>query len=118
MLGDEMEKRIHPRIEGTKYLVNVSDGQKFFSGYADNLSRSGLRLEDIPKKLDHTARRLSVVLSGEDQSFKMLTRPCWTQEERSSKIIGLEIINAPWGWAEFVMAREPAFETPWAETEI
>lgn len=113
-----MEKRRHPRMGSNNYQIDISDGRRFFSGSLSNLSRSGLCLEGIPKKVDHTTRHLSVVLSGADVNFKILTRIRWAEEERSSKMLGLEILKAPWGWTEFVMAKEPAPDSSWAETEI
>jgi hypothetical protein len=96
------------------YHVDLSDGQGFFSGYALNLSRFGLYLQDISKKIDHSAP-LTVVISCEGQNFKMFTRARWTEERKYMKDIGVEIINAPWGWTEFVMAREPDQDTSWTE---
>lgn len=102
-----MENRKHPRIPSSVYIVDISDGQKFFDGTVENYSRFGLRIKGISKRINHKTRRLSLVVSGEGQFFKMLARPRWTQEEMLQKEMGLEILRAPLGWAKFVIAQEP-----------
>ena len=110
-----MDKRKHPRIQDLPLEADISDGTRFFSGYVDNISRFGICLRDVPNRLDHQARRISVVLSCNGSSFKMMTRPCWTEQNGSGKSVGLEILNAPWQWTEFVIRHEPVNEDPWGE---
>lgn len=86
--------------------ADVSDGKGFFSGTVVDLSRFGLRMTDLPAKLDSSGQRLSIVISGQGKNFKMLVRPRWSQKEATQKSVGVEIVNAPWGWTEFVMAFE------------
>lgn len=113
-----MEKRRHPRMDNLQLTADISDGERFFSGELTNLSRFGLCLDGIPSKIDHTARRMSVVLSGNGENFKLLTRPCWSWEEGRVTMLGLEILKAPWGWTEYVLGLEPAIDDIWAETEM
>jgi hypothetical protein len=100
------------------YHVDVSDGEKFFSGYVTNLSRFGLCLEDLPNKINRDARHLSLVISAGGTNFKMKARTCWAKETRFNTMLGVEIVNALFGWPEFVMSREPVAEEHWAEIEI
>lgn len=99
-------------MESVNLLIDVSDGLGFFSGSVNNLSRVGLCMNDLPAKLDQNARRLSIVVSGHGKNFKMVATPRWTEEGKYKKNIGVEIINAPWGWTEFVMSMEPRFDEP------
>ncbi len=103
-----MEKRRHQRMAVKNLWADVSDGKGFFSGLVTDLSRFGLRMVDLPGKLDNNSQRLSLVVSGHGQNFKMLVRPRWSRKEVNQKCVGVEIINAPWGWTEFVMDFEPA----------
>jgi len=98
--------------------VDISDGRGFFSGTVEDLSRFGLKLDDIPKRLDETARHLSVVVSGEGKNFKMYARPRWALGKSFSKQVGLEITSAPWGWTEFVMTFEPPIDDVWGEITL
>ncbi|MBM9529234.1 PilZ domain-containing protein [Desulfoprunum benzoelyticum] len=87
--------------------ADVSDGKRFYSGMVTDLSRFGLRLTDLPLKCD-TSQRLSIVVSGQGKNFKMLARPCWTKNGGTGKSVGVEIMNASWGWTEFVISHEPS----------
>ncbi len=113
-----MEKRRHQRMVVKNLWADVSDGKGFFSGQVIDLSRFGMCMTDLPGKLDNSSRRLSIVISGHGKNFKMLVRPRWSQKETSQKSVGVEIINAPWGWTEFVMDFEPAPVDVWGEINI
>lgn len=88
-------------------MVDISDGKGFFSGTVGDLSRSGLKLDDLPNRLDTTTKQLSVVVSGQGKHFKMVARPRWKKNRNISNNIGVEILKAPFGWAEFVRNFEP-----------
>lgn len=87
--------------------ADVSSGKGFYSGKVTDLSRFGLRLTDLRLKCD-TNQRLSIVVSGQGKNFKILARPCWTKTDRTRKSVGVEIMNASWGWTEFVISLETA----------
>ena len=107
-----MEKRKHPRLGNTCLMADLSDGQLFYSGKIHDLSRQGLCLADVPVRLNHRARQISVVVSGGGSNFKMTTRACWSWQEGRTKTIGLQILQASAGWAEFVEQQEPPSTLP------
>lgn len=98
--------------------ADVSDGRGFFSGMVTDLSRFGLGVTDLPVKLDHTSQRFSIVISGRGRNFKMLVKPRWVKTATGCKCVGVEILNAPWAWTEFVMEFEPQTADVWGETAI
>jgi len=102
-----MDKRKHPRIPMSDISVDVSDGFGFFSGNASDISRFGLGLVNMAKRLGRDADRFTVVVSGRGQDFKFKVFPRWEEVEGLTKRIGVEIANAPWEWTEFVMQYEP-----------
>jgi hypothetical protein len=110
-----MENRRFQRMEINQLSVDVSDGYGFFSGEIKDVSRFGLKLDSIPLKLDDRAKHLSIVVSGHGKNFKMKARPCWSRTQSLSKDLGVEILNAPWGWTEFVMDFEPDRKDNWGE---
>lgn len=112
-----MEKRRHQRIEIKNFWADVSDGKGFFSGVVTNLSRFGLGMTDLPAKLDSN-QRLSIVISGHGRNFKMLVKPRWAQKESMQKSVGVEIMNAPWGWTEFIMQMETPPDDVWGEITL
>lgn len=113
-----MEKRRHQRMAVKNLWADVSDGKGFFSGMVTDLSRFGLRLDDVSTRLDNTTKRLSLVITGHGKNFKMLVRPRWSSREATQKSVGVEIINAPWGWTEFVMDFEPTPDDVWGEITL
>lgn len=99
-------------------MADVSDGRGFFSGHIGDLSRFGFCMKDLPNKLDQTAKRLSIVVSGHGKNFKLLARPRWSDESGYRKNLGVELINAPFGWTEFVMDFEPQSDDVWEEVHL
>ncbi len=113
-----MDKRKHPRIPIDDLNVDVSDGFGFFSGSASDISRFGLGLVNMAKRLGKDAEKFTVVVSGQGKDFKFKVFPRWEEVEGLTKRVGVEIANAPWEWTEFVMEREPVREEeddPWGD---
>ncbi len=102
-------------MESVNLIIDISDGLGAFTGSINNLSRFGLCLNDLPANLDQNAKRLSIVVSGHGKNFRMLATPRWAVQGNYKKNIGVEIVNAPWGWTEFVMSMEPAIPDQWIE---
>lgn len=98
--------------------ADISDGHGFFSGTVEDLSRFGLRLDDVSIRLNDKSKHFSVIVSGLGKHFKMKARPRWASGKSYSKKVGLEIVNAPLGWTEFVMEHEPGTDDTWAEITI
>lgn len=113
-----MEKRRHQRMEINNLDVDISDGLGFFSGSISDLSRFGMKVSNISKRFDENAKRISVVVTGKGKNFKMKARPRWSVRLPTSKMIGIEITNAPWDWTEFVMNFEPARDDVWGDISI
>lgn len=102
-----MDRRKFDRVNVRHLLVDISDGRGFFSGTVGDLSRFGLQLTDVPKKLDKESKSLWVMLSDNGKNFKIKVRPRWANSKAIAQNIGAEIVKAPLGWTEFVMQMEP-----------
>mgnify|MGYP002631874701 CR=1 FL=1 len=111
-----MNKRRHQRVEIPNLIANLSDGVDSFSGTVRDVSRVGILLADIPKRLNNLGEQLSVVISAKGKKFKMLVIPKWVSGDNSEKIMGLAILDAPIDWTMFVMDYEPKYEDIWAMT--
>jgi len=99
--------------------VDVSDGIGFFPGVVSDVSRFGIGISDLPKKLDTAAKKMTIVISGQGEHFKMNVRPKWAVRDGMRKNVGVEISNAPWGWTEFVMGYEPVVDKDvWGEIRL
>lgn len=98
--------------------VDISDGSGFFAGTVGDLSHLGMKVDNIPKRLDDTTKLLSIVVSGKGKHFKMKARPRWAISQPISKSVGIEIVNTPSGWAEFVMKFESTRDDELVEIEL
>ncbi len=117
--GADMEKRKFQRMAMCDLSVDISDGVGSFPGVVSDVSRFGIGLKDLPKKINMEAKRMTVVISGQGGHFKMYVRPKWSVAKGLEKDIGVEISNAPWGWTEFVMGFEPVFNDDiWGEIHL
>jgi hypothetical protein len=94
--------------------IDVSDGIGSFPGVVRDVSRFGIGITDLPKRLDTSGKRMTIVVMGRGGHFKMRVNPRWSVPDGLRKNVGVEIPNAPWGWTEFVMGFEPADEDVWS----
>lgn len=102
-----MEKRHYPRIPINNLTVDASEGDGYFYGEIADASRFGICLTEIPRNFDG-AKKMTVVVSGTGTNFKMVVTPRWYATTDSlSKSVGVEIMNPPREWIEFIMGLEP-----------
>jgi len=98
-----MNKRRTPRIQVPNLVVDVSDGISFFSGTASDVSRYGILLNDIPKKINEQAASLSITNSVNGIIFKKMKGiPTWVSENKFRKKIGVHIPAPTSSWIAFV----------------
>lgn len=102
-----MGKRAYQRVRIDDFQVDISDGRGFFPGVISDVSRFGLGMMDLPKRINETVNRMTVVVTGQGKTFKMVVKPRWSDHAGLRKIIGCEIINAPYTWTDFVLRIEP-----------
>lgn len=113
-----MEKRYYQRIPVQRFSIDASDGEGFFQGMVENVSRFGICIKNLPKRINNKAKKIMIVVAGEGYNFKMNVRPRWSTFDNRDKSIGAEIINPPWAWTEFVMSMEPKIDDVWATVII
>lgn len=102
-----MDNRVYNRIEIDGFNADISDGKGFFPGVIHDISRFGLRMTDLPKRMDDKKQRMTAIISGHGRNFKMVVKPRWAESFGLRKIVGFEIINTPYEWTDFVMKLEP-----------
>ena len=114
-----MEKRKYPRMEIGNLAVDVSDGIGYFPGVVSDVSRVGIGMSDLPKRLNEDVKKMTVVVSVQGEHFKMNVKPRWSTKDGTRKSVGVEIMSAPYGWTEFVMNFEPVFHGDvWGEVRL
>lgn len=103
-----MENRRYPRVEASALIADISDGYGFYSAKIDNFSRFGLRMSELPAKLNSNAELLTAIITQKGKNYKMFLRPKWVHKEGLTKSIGVYIENCSWGWTNFVQLYEHA----------
>ncbi|MBU0728741.1 MAG: PilZ domain-containing protein [Proteobacteria bacterium] len=94
---DYRENRIQVAMSST-----VSDGNFFYEGMVANVSRSGLRISDLPKRFDPHAKKCTTVITGKGESYKLVLEPCWSKDDGLYQEVGFRIISSPLDWALFM----------------
>jgi|GEM_PF-441392 len=117
--GEVMEKRRNPRAEIQKVSVDVSDGVGCFPGTVFDISRFGIRIDDLSKRLKWDVKKMTIVVTAQKEHFKMHVRPRWSVQDGLRTSLGAEIMSVPLGWTEFVMNVEPVFHNDvWGEIRL
>ena len=101
-----MEKRKHPRIKINNLSIDISDGSEAFTGSVADISLSGMRINDVPKRLNLESRQLSVVFSENRKIFRMHIKPRWHSNKEDQISMGVRIVNTPWNWTDFIIKHE------------
>jgi len=103
-----IDKRKHPRVDLNYLSIDISDGFGSCSAGAVDISRSGMALVNLSKRLGRDSDNYTVVATTRDgRVFKFDVRPKWEETGLSSKSVGVEIVNPPTKWTEFVKSLEP-----------
>jgi hypothetical protein len=101
-----MEKRKHPRIKINNLSIDVSDGSNVCRGTVGDISLFGIRINEIPEKLNVKAPIMKVVLSEKNKLFKMDVTPRWHIEEGDKTSMGVKILNTSWSWTDHIIKHD------------
>lgn len=96
-----LDKRIHPRVKLDKIPAHISDGMNYCAGYVNDVSKFGICLSKPADKLDRSAERLGVFITGYKKSYLMQVKPKWKRGEGCQQSIGAEIEDIPCNWEDF-----------------
>lgn len=98
-----MEHRTYPRIHFREQFAHISDNKNFFRGTVQNVSRFGLCLKDLPADIDDTIRTWSVLVNHQGTTYKLSAVPKWSTLDGQKKSVGVEILDAPLEWTDFLI---------------
>ena len=101
-----MERRQHPRIKINNPFIVVSDGMGPSQGLVSDISASGMQINNLPQRLNLEGNQLSVILSEDTKLFRMNVTPKWHREKDGRISMGVEIMNFPLRWKEFIQKYE------------
>ncbi len=94
--------------------VHISDDIGFCSASIANISRSGICLFDMSRKLRVKGDNFLIVISVQGHRFKTLAQSRWGTDQRLDTALGVELKNIPCDWIEFVSTMEPAEDDVWS----
>ena len=104
----DINKRKHHRVDSTHLSIDISDGVGVSSGGAVDISRIGMCLVNLSKRIRRDSELYTVVATTSDgRVFKFKVRPRWEETGLSSKTLGVEIENPSTKWIEYVKSLEP-----------
>ena len=109
----EMERRKHPRLNTVGMEADISDKVGFSTGTIKDISRFGVCITDIPRKLQNKNNSITVVISSKGKRFKLLLKPQWEKQEGLTLVAGASFDNAPWDWTAMIMKLEPQDNDIW-----
>ncbi len=96
------ENRTHPRFSIKNMSVDISDGRGFFAGAVGDISRFGLCMKLVSKKLRAKGIYFSIVASKNGKYFQMTVVPCWNCISGYTQDIGVRIIQSPPEWEQYI----------------
>ena len=109
-----MEQRQHPRLNAIGMEVDISDKKGFSTGSLKDISRFGVCITDLPRKLHTQNSVFTVVVSMKKKRFNLQVIPQWEEQDGLTVVTGAMIDNAPWDWTEMIMQMEPQADKAWA----
>jgi len=101
-----MERRKDSRIKINTLSIVVSDGIAPSRGMISDLSLSGMRINNLPRRLNINTSQLSVILSENKKLFRMNVNPRWYFEQDGEISMGVKIANTPLRWVDFILKHE------------
>ena len=110
----KMEQRQHPRLNAVGMEIDISDRIGFSTGTLKDISRFGVCITDIPRKLHTKDSVFTVVISAKRKRFKLQLKSQWEKQDGLTMVTGAIVNNAPWQWTEMITTMEPQNDDVWA----
>ena len=101
-----MEHRKYPRLSAAGMDISISDKIGFSTGTVKDISRFGVCITDIPRKLQPKNDCITVIINNRDKRFKLQLKPQWEKQDGLTMATGTVIDEVPWEWATLIMQLE------------
>jgi hypothetical protein len=100
-------KRKYFRMDVQGVEAYIADDIGFCSAQVKDVSRFGICLTEMPRKLRNKGDKFLLVVSDQKgHRYKVQAQSKWETERGFDTVLGAEIKNAPWGWTDFVSTKE------------
>ena len=100
----ETECRVAKRHRTLGLMSNVFDGKSAVVGIVEDISRTGLRVSNIPASFEDRAETCYMVVNGPKHDFHLVLIPRWSRSTNRGmyKTIGFQVAKAPDNWTQFL----------------
>lgn len=109
-----MEQRAYNRINAVGMEINISDKVGSVIGIVKDVSRFGLCITNMPRKLYTQKKSVTAIISVKEKQFTIQLRPQWEKQNGLTLIAGAIIDDAPSDWIKMVMLLEREDEALWS----
>ncbi len=101
-----MEKRRYRRIAVHNMRIDISDGLGCSTGTVRDISRNGMRLDNLATRFGRKISTYILVTSIQEKNFKFRVYPRWEESSISTKTMGVEIAEVPRQWLDYIATLE------------
>ncbi len=101
-----MEQRKYPRLNAAGMDISISDKIGFSTGTLKDISRFGICITDLPRKLQPENDSVTTIVVAGGKRFKLRLKLQWEKQDGLTMATGAVINDVPWDWAELVMQLE------------
>ncbi len=101
-----MEQRKFLRLDGMGMKIDISDQVGFNTGIVKDVSRFGVCVAGMPRKLYPKNHLVTAIVTNKDKSFRLQIRPQWEAQEGLSVTTGAIIDDVPREWLTMLMQME------------
>lgn len=109
-----MEKRGCNRINAVGMKIDIADKVGSSTGTIKDVSRFGVCIVGIPRKLHRKNNGVTGVISANEKQFILRLRPQWEKEDGLTMVTGVIVCDAPSAWARMIMKLEREDEELWS----
>ncbi len=106
------ENRVEVAMQST-----LAEGNFFFDGMVENVSRNGLKMTGIPNKFDAHTMACTTIVSGRGKNFKLKIKPSWVREDGMYQDVGFEILSSPVDWVLMLNDLDPRDKDMWGNLQ-
>ncbi len=108
-----MEKRQHVRTSMDGMTVYVCDDRGLCAGTLKDISRFGVCITDIPRKLQTLDGSFDAVIHGAGYSFKLRLHEKWKAGNNHTTMVGAVIDSVSRDWTEMTLRNEIRTGSAW-----
>ena len=88
--------------------ITLSDRVGFSNGTVKDISRFGVCVTDLPRRLEPENENITAIVITQDKRFRFDLNPLWEKQDGLTMAMGTTISHVPREWVELVCQLESA----------